>query len=56
MDLLEDEGLAGLAALRCVQCGEVIDPVILKNRRPGQAGSVGAVKQSPAILRFDKRS
>ena len=28
------EDLSGYTAQRCVQCGEVIDPVILQNRRP----------------------
>ena len=27
------EDLSGYTAQRCVQCGEVIDPVILQNRR-----------------------
>lgn len=27
------EDLSDYTALRCVQCGEVIDPVILQNRR-----------------------
>lgn len=33
MDLLNSTGELEFAASRCVQCGEVVDPVILQNRR-----------------------
>ena len=33
MDLLFCIGETEFAAQRCVQCGEIVDPVILKNRR-----------------------
>jgi len=33
MDLLHSAGELALAAKRCVQCGEVVDPVIQRNRR-----------------------
>ena len=33
MDLLNGNGELEFLASRCVQCGEVVDPVILKNRR-----------------------
>lgn len=33
MDLLNSTGDLEFAAKRCVQCGEVIDPVIQRNRR-----------------------
>ena len=33
MDLLNSAGELKFAALRCVQCGEVVDPIILQNRR-----------------------
>jgi hypothetical protein len=33
MDLLHSTGELELAAKRCVQCGEVVDPVIQRNRR-----------------------
>ena len=36
MDLLNSTGELEFAAKRCVQCGEVIDPVIQHNRRVGQ--------------------
>jgi len=32
MDVLNNLGESKFAAKRCVQCGEVIDPVILQNR------------------------
>jgi hypothetical protein len=32
IDLQDDTGQIGLTALRCMSCGEVIDPVILQNR------------------------
>lgn len=33
MDLLNSTGELEFAAKRCVQCGEVVDPVIQRNRR-----------------------
>lgn len=32
-DLLSDSGHLDFLAQRCVQCGELVDPVILHNRR-----------------------
>jgi hypothetical protein len=32
-DIHDDTGQIDFSALRCTVCGEVIDPVILKNRR-----------------------
>lgn len=32
IDLLNNVGESKFAAKRCVQCGEVVDPVILRNR------------------------
>lgn len=32
IDLLSNVGESKFAAKRCVQCGEVVDPVILRNR------------------------
>jgi len=32
-DLLSDSGHLDFMARRCVQCGELVDPVILENRR-----------------------
>ena len=39
MDLLNGTGELEFLASRCVQCGEVVDPVILKNRRIQQPSS-----------------
>lgn len=33
MDLLNSTGELEFAAQRCVQCGEVVDPVIQRNRQ-----------------------
>ena len=41
MDVLFCIGETECAAKRCVQCGEVVDPVILKNRRTRQAPMAG---------------
>jgi hypothetical protein len=32
-DLMDDTGHLDFMARRCVQCGEVIDPIILQNRQ-----------------------
>ena len=32
-DLLSDNGHLDFLAQRCVQCGELVDPIILRNRR-----------------------
>jgi len=34
LDVLGSIGESEFAAKRCVQCGEVVDPVILRNRGP----------------------
>lgn len=36
MDLLNNVGESKFAAKRCVQCGEIVDPVILSNRQHRQ--------------------
>lgn len=50
MDLLNSTGELEFAAKRCVQCGEVVDPVIQRNRRlrqePMPAQSEGLQLQS----------
>jgi hypothetical protein len=43
MDLLNSTGEQEFAAKRCVQCGEVVDPVILRNRR---------IRQDSTAVRF----
>jgi hypothetical protein len=41
MDLLNSTGELEAETLRCVQCGEVVDPVILQNRRRQQEAMTG---------------
>ena len=47
IDLLDDTGNLEFTAARCVQCGEVVDPVILQNR------SRRAAPQAPPVRRSD---
>ena len=46
MDLLFCIGETEFAATRCVQCGEVIDPVILENR---------GTRQKPTVVQLAER-
>ena len=48
-DLLDDTGHINFAAQRCVQCGELVDPVILMNRSKRLLG--GLDKKSKKGLR-----
>ena len=45
MDLQDDTGQIGITSIRCCSCGEVIDPVILRNR----------LNQTPDLLHVVKR-
>lgn len=45
-DLLDDSGQLGFKALRCVCCGDVIDPLILKHRQKRWA----PLKSSKALV------
>jgi len=49
-DFLDDSGHLSFFARRCVQCGELVDPVILRNRRlrllSGLEKSEGGFKSS----------
>lgn len=51
MDLRDDLGNCDVAAKRCVQCGDVVDPVILRNRqlRRESIRWPPAVKLSPQV-------
>ena len=40
-DLFSDNGHLDFPARRCVQCGELVDPVILRNRRLRSLGDFG---------------
>ena len=48
MDLLDDTGVLGITAWRCLCCGEVTDAVILANRvhRPEPAGAANPRKRA----------
>ena len=45
LDLQDDTGQIGITGLRCTSCGEVIDPVILRNR----------LNQTPDLLHVSKQ-
>lgn len=50
MDLMDGTGQLEFAALRCVQCGDIIDPVILRNRvtqRTKQAAVLSGLPPDP---------
>jgi ribosomal protein S27AE len=55
-DLLDDTASRDLAARRCVQCGEVIDPTILGNRASGTARRVVADRRVQPVLGSAERS
>lgn len=44
-DLQDDTGQIDIAALRCTMCGEVIDPLILENRRSPPPNLLYGTKQ-----------
>ena len=43
MDLLSDSGELNFAPQRCVQCGDLVDPVILQNRRLQQESTTSVL-------------
>lgn len=45
LDLLNSTGELEFVAARCVQCGEVVDPLILRNRRLQQDAMAARVPQ-----------
>jgi len=47
MDLIFCIGETEFTAKRCVQCGEIVDPVILENRRTGQKPMMGRSENFP---------
>jgi len=56
VDLWEDGARPDHAARRCVQCGEVIDPTILKNRSPRPTHAVVADRRVVAVQGSAERS
>jgi hypothetical protein len=54
MDLQDDTGQIGITGLRCTSCGEVIDPVILRNRLYPTPNLLHVVKQRKYAQRIDQ--
>ena len=54
LDLQDDTGQIGITGLRCTSCGEVIDPVILRNRLNPTANLLHVVKQRKYAQRVDQ--
>lgn len=53
LDLEDDSGEIGITGLRCTSCGDVIDPVILRNRLNPMPDLLHGVKQRKYAQRFD---
>ena len=53
LDLEDDSGQIGITGLRCTSCGEVIDPVILRNRLNPMPDLLHVVKQRKYAQRID---
>jgi hypothetical protein len=53
LDLEDDTGQIGITGLRCTSCGEVIDPVILRNRLNPMPDLLHVVKQRKYAQRID---
>ena len=53
MDLQDDTGQIGITGFRCTSCGEVIDPVILRNRLNPTPSLLHVVKQRKYAQRVD---
>lgn len=49
MDLVSGTGDLEFAARRCVQCGEVVDPVIQRNRGIGQVSMTTRERERMAL-------
>ena len=54
LDLEDDTGQIGITGLRCTSCGEVIDPVILRNRLSPTPDLLHGVKQRKFAQRIDQ--
>lgn len=53
MDLEDDSGQIGITGMRCTSCGEVIDPVILRNRLDPTPDLLHGAKERKYAQRFD---
>jgi hypothetical protein len=47
-DLSDDTGLLSFPGWRCVTCGEILDPLIMKNRAARPSPLVGRARQKLA--------
>ncbi|TKB65035.1 MAG: hypothetical protein E8D47_10155 [Nitrospira sp.] len=54
MDLEDDTGRIGITGMRCTSCGEVVDPVILRNRLDPTPDLLHGAKQRKYAQRFDQ--
>ena len=53
LDLQDDTGQIGITGLRCTSCGEVVDPVILRNRLNQTPDLLHGTKQRKYAQRVD---
>ncbi|MEY4704647.1 MAG: hypothetical protein RL042_843 [Nitrospirota bacterium] len=53
LDLQDDTGQIGITGLRCTSCGEVVDPVILRNRLNQPPDLLHGAKQRKYAQRVD---
>jgi hypothetical protein len=53
LDLQDDTGQIGITGLRCTSCGEVIDPIILRNRLNPTLSLLHVVRQRKYAQRLD---
>jgi hypothetical protein len=53
LDLQDDTGQIGITGLRCTNCGNVIDPVILHNRTDPTPNLSHGVKRRKFAQRID---
>jgi hypothetical protein len=49
------EDVKNLAVRRCVQCGELVDQVILQNRHRGPTGVLPTSRRSSVVSRSEQR-
>ena len=54
LDLKDDTGQIGITGLRCTSCGEVIDPVILRNQLNPTPDLLYGAKQRKYAQRLDQ--
>ena len=55
IDLLDDTGQLEFVGVRCVQCGEVVDPVIRRNRARQQGSGAYEQHTSDKTTQFVRR-